>query len=160
MGDNIPLNGSEQEQPATMQATIQFNQANLYADKSLVTPEIIEAVSKDEDIKAHFLRWGDVASENSKIAAQNQSKQLDYIHEDNKRNADLHEMNLKNAKTEVWLRGIASILPSCFSFLISFALIICGALVIIFTEKDSYGWVSTIVGLIIPAISVIRGSTK
>lgn len=73
-----------------MQATIQFNQANLYADKSLVTPEIIEAVSKDEDIKTHFLIWGDVASENSKIAAQNQSKQLDYIHEDNKRNAELH----------------------------------------------------------------------
>lgn len=156
MADNVALHGNEQEQPATLQTTIQFNQANLYADKTLITPEIITAVSKDKDIKDHFLNWCDVASSNSAIVAQNQSKQLDYVNEDNKRNAELQELNLKNAKTEVWLRGIAAILPSCFSFLISFALIVCGALVIIFTDKDSYGWVATIIGLIIPAISVVR----
>ena len=97
---------------------IQFNlQANAYADRSLVSSEILDAISKDAKLKEHYLQWVDVASQNTKIATETQAKQVEYVHEANQMNYDLQKQNQKIAKTDVWLRSFASILPSCFSFL-------------------------------------------
>ncbi len=148
-------------QDPTRNPAFQFNlQANSYADRSLVSSEILGAISKDPDLKSHYLQWVDTASQNTKLATETQAKQVEYAHDADKMNYDLQRQNQKIAKTDVWLRNFASTLPSCFSFLISLALLAIAFYVIVFTDKTLIGSVSGLLGVVIPAISVINGRKK
>lgn len=154
-----PKSASQQNQ--SQDPKIQFNlQANAYGDRSLVSSEILGAISKDAELKEHYLQWVDVASQNTKIATEAQAKQIEYAHEADQMNYDLQKQNQKIAKTDVWLRSFASILPSCFSFLISLALIAIAFYVIVFTDKTLIGSVTGLLGIVIPAISVINSRKR
>lgn len=159
-----PVKLSNKTAPQQNQAQdpkIQFNlQANAYGDRSLVSSEILGAISKDAELKEHYLQWVDVASQNTKVATETQAKQVEYAHEADQMNFELQKQNQKIAKTDVWLRSFASILPSCFSFLISLSLIAIAFYVIVFTDKTLIGSVTGLLGMIIPAISVINARKR
>lgn len=148
-------------QGPTPNPAFQLNvQANSYADRSLVSTEILNAISKDPELKNHYLQWVDTASQNTKTATETQLKQVEYAHEADKMNFELQRQNQKIAKTDVWLRNMASVVPSCLSFLISLALLAIAFYVIVYTDKTLIGSVSGLLGVVIPAISVINSRKK
>lgn len=155
--DNKPVNQSGGMPNQNFQLNVQ---ANSYNDRSLVSPEILDFISKDADLKKRYLKWVDVASENTKTATEAQAKQVEYNHQANQMNFELQKQNQKIAKMDVFLRNFATILPSCFSFLISLALLAIAFYVIVFTDKTFIGSVSGLLGVVIPAVSVLNARKK
>lgn len=146
------MSGDVKERPS-LQTNVQMN---LYSEKSLVSPEIIEAVSKDADLKQKFIEWVSTASENSKTLTEAQAAQVKAIHEENMKNAELQQMSMSLANRDVFVKGCVAVVPSCLSFLISLALLAIAFYVIVFTDKTVIGSVSGLLGIVIPAISVIN----
>lgn len=139
------------------QPPIQLNvQNNAFNDRSLVSPEIISAISSDEELKKKYISWVDTASGNTRLAAEAQAKQVEYNHDANKMNFELQQKNLGIAKMDVLLRNVASMLPGCCSLIMCLALLGVGVYILVTTEMKALGAVFTFLSIVIPSVSIFN----
>lgn len=161
MKENKDIQSPINDSGVHTQPPIQLNvQNNAFNDRSLVSPDIISAISSDKELKSKYISWVDTASGNTRIVAETQAKQIEYNHEANKMNFELQQKNLGIARMDVFLRNIASMFPGCCSLIMCLALLGVGVYILVATEMKALGTVCTLLSLVIPSISVFNQKKK